>query len=161
MAPTEIDHDLGSGFSVRSQGRHTIATLSGDIDIDIASAPGLRERLIDLLRPHPGQIVIDLSGASFCDASGLAVLVGVSRRAALLGGALRLAAPAPVLTELLRLTGLHLRFEIFATVPEAIHAPARSGARDAGLPDVCARRGSSVSGRRVRGDLYGGGHGGW
>jgi anti-anti-sigma factor len=138
MAPTEIDHDLGSGFSVRRQGRHTIATISGDIDI--ASAPGLRERLIDLLRPHPSQIVIDLSGASFCDASGLAVLVGASRRAALLGGVLRLAAPAPLLAELLRLTGLDLRFEIFATVPEAIHAPVRSGARDAGLPDVCARR---------------------
>jgi anti-anti-sigma factor len=74
MAPTEIDHDLGSGFSVRSQGRHTIATISGDIDT--ASVSGLRERLIDLLRPHPGQIVIDLSGAGFCDASGLAVLVG-------------------------------------------------------------------------------------
>jgi anti-anti-sigma factor len=137
MAPTEIDHDLGSGFSsavkVVIPSRHSAATSTS------RPAPGLRERLIDLLRPHPGQIVIDLSGASFCDASGLAVLVGVSRRAAPLGGALRLAAPAPLLAELLRLTGLHLRFEIFATVPEAIHAPARSGVRDAGLPNVCAR----------------------
>lgn len=138
MAPTEIDHGLGPGFSVRNQGRYTIATISGEIDI--ASAPGLRERLMGLLRPHASQIIIDLSEVSFCDASGLAVLVGASRRAALLGGFLRLAAPAPLLTEFLRLTGLDLWFEIFATVPEAIDAPAHRPARDAGEANLCARR---------------------
>ena len=130
MAPTEIDHDLG-GFSVRNQGRYTIATISDEIDI--ASAPGLRERLMGLLRPHASQIVIDLSEVSFCEASGLAVLVGASRRAALLGGVLRLAAPTPLMSTVLRLTGLDSRFEIFAAVPEAIGAPAHPGVRHAGV----------------------------
>ena len=98
------------------------STISGEIDI--ASVPVLRERLIGLPRPQASRIIIDLSGVTFCDASGLAVLVGASRRAGLLGGVLRLAAPAPMMATVLRLTGLHSRFEIFATVSEAIGAVA-------------------------------------
>jgi anti-anti-sigma factor len=159
MAPTTIDHDLGLGFSVRNQGRYTIATISGEIDI--ASAPGLRERLIGLLQPHASQLVIDLSGVTFCDASGLAVLVGVSRRVGLLGGVLRLAAPTPLLTSLLRLTGLHSRFEIFATVLEAVDAPAHLGARDAGGPDLYARWSAQHAVGELQVTLAAGGHGEW
>ena len=94
MAPHEIDHVLpGPALSVRGQDGYTIATISGEIDI--ASAPVLRVQLVGLLRPDASRIVIDLSGVTFCDASGLAVLVAVSRRAGLLGGVLRLAASAP------------------------------------------------------------------
>jgi anti-sigma B factor antagonist len=70
---------------------------------------------------------------TFCDASGLAVLVGVARRVGVLGGVLRLAAPAPLVSALLRLTGLDAWFEIFATMPEAIGVPAHPGVRDAGV----------------------------
>ena len=58
---------------------------SGTVPAGIASAPVLREWLLGLLRPDVSRIVIDLSGVAFCDASGLAVLVGASRRAGLLG----------------------------------------------------------------------------
>jgi len=93
----------------------------------------LREHLLGLLRPGASRLVADLSGVTFCDASGLAVLVGVARRAGLLGGVLRLAAPAPLMSTVLRLTGLDSRLEIFATVPEATGAPVREGVRDAGV----------------------------
>lgn len=133
MAPTETDPDLpGLRLSVRDQGGCTIAAVSGEIDI--ASAPILRERLLDLLQPHASQIIVDLSGVTFCDASALAVLVGVGRRAGLLGGVLRLAAPTPLVSRLLRLTGLQSRFEIFATVPQAIGAPVQSTTSETGVP---------------------------
>jgi anti-sigma B factor antagonist len=126
MAPHEVDHVLPvPALSVRGQDGYTIVTISGDIDI--ASVPALREQLLGLLRPGASRLVIDLSGVTFCDASGLAVLVGVARRADLLGGVLRLVAPAPLMAKVLRLTGLHSRFEIFATVPEAMSAPANPG----------------------------------
>jgi len=51
-----------------------------------------------------------------------------------LDGVLRLAAPTPVAAALLRLTGLDWRFEIFATVPDAIGAPVHGGAGEAGAP---------------------------
>jgi anti-anti-sigma factor len=132
MAPREIDHvSPAAVLSVRRHDGYTIVAISGEIDI--ARAPVLREQLLGLLRPGASRLVIDLSGVTFCDASGLAVLVGVARRADLLGGVLRLAAPAPLMSTILRLTGLDSRFEIFAAVPEATGAPAHPGVRDAGV----------------------------
>ncbi len=132
MTPHEIDYSLqGLTLSVRSQNGYTIAAISGDLDI--ASVPALREQLLGLLRPDASRIVADLSGVTFCDASGLAVLIGVGRRARLLGGVLRLAAPSPPVVTVLRLTGLDRQFEIFATGPAATSGPARLSVPDAGL----------------------------
>jgi hypothetical protein len=66
--------------------------------------------------------------------AGFGVLVAASRRAGLLGGVLHLAAPAPLTATALRLTGLDSRFEIFATVPEALAHPLTPGVRDADVP---------------------------
>jgi anti-anti-sigma factor len=133
MAPQEIDLVLpGFALSVRGQDGYTIMTISGELDI--ASVPVLRDQILGLLRPQAGRIVIDLSGVTFCDASGLAALVGASRRAGKLDGVLRLAAPTPLAAALLCLTGLDSRFEIFATVPDAIRAPVHGGAGEAGAP---------------------------
>jgi anti-sigma B factor antagonist len=138
MAPHEIDHvPPGPELSVRSQGGYTIVAISGEIDI--ASVPVLRERLIGLPQPQASRIIIDLSRVTFCDASGLAVLVGASRRAGLLGGVLRLAAPAPMMATVLRLTGLHSRFEIFGSVSQAIGAVTHPGRGEADMskPAAC------------------------
>ena len=94
MTPPEIEYSLqGLTLSVRSQNGYTIAAIGGDLDI--ASVPALREQLREVLGPDASRMVVDLSGVTFCDASGLAVLIGIRRRAGLLGGVLRLAAPAP------------------------------------------------------------------
>lgn len=131
MAPHEIDHDLHApALSISSQDGYTVATISGDLDI--ACVPVLREQLLGVLGPRASRIVIDLSGVTFCDASGLALLVGVGRRARLLDGVLRLAAPAPPVATVLRLTGLDLHFQTFATLPAAIRAPAHQGVRGPG-----------------------------
>jgi anti-sigma B factor antagonist len=123
MTPHEIDLPAPA-LSVRDQDGYTITAISGDLDI--ARVPAVREQLLGILGPHLSRIVVDLAGVTFCDASGLAVLIGASRRAWLLGGVLRLAAPPPPpVTAVLRLTGLDLQLEIFATVPAAISAPAR------------------------------------
>ena len=132
VAPHEMDHYLPApALCIRREDDFTIVTLSGEIDI--ARVPVLREQLLGLLRPGASRLVVDLSGVTFCDASGLAVLVGAARRAGLLGGFLRLAAPAPLISTVLRLTGLDSRFEIFAAVPDAIGAPAHPGGRDPGV----------------------------
>jgi anti-anti-sigma factor len=104
-------------LSVSSRDDCVIATISGDLDI--ASGPALREELLHLLGTEVSHIVVDLSAVTFCDSSGLAVLIGVGRRAGLLGGWLRLVAPAPQVTAVLRLTGLDLQFEIFETTEAA------------------------------------------
>jgi anti-sigma B factor antagonist len=132
MTPHETGNSLpGLTLSVRNQDGYIITAISGDLDI--ACVPAAREQLLGTLGPHASRMIVDLSGVTFCDASGLAVLIGASRRAWLLGGVLRLAAPAPPVAAVLRLTGLDLQFEIFATVPAATSAPARPRVPGAGL----------------------------
>jgi anti-sigma B factor antagonist len=99
-------------------------------ELDSASAPALRERLLSLLRPGSSRLFVDLSRVSLCDASGLAVLVGISRRAQRLGGFLRLAAVSPQADQVLRITGLHRYLPVspLSTQPRPIPpAPGTTG----------------------------------
>jgi anti-sigma B factor antagonist len=110
----------GLGVSWRIEGSYAVGVLSGELDIACAAA--LREQLLGLLRLRSGRLVIDLSAVGYCDASGLSVLVVTGRRAELLGGVLRLAAPPPVIASALRAMGLHRRFDVFGTVQAATAA---------------------------------------
>jgi hypothetical protein len=65
-------------------------------------------------------LIIDLSALEHADASGLAVLVSSRRRARLLGGSLRLAAPSPEVARVLSAAGLNQHLDIFPTVRAAI-----------------------------------------
>jgi anti-anti-sigma factor len=107
--------------SVAERAGCVIITLRGELDI--ASAPALREELGVVLKPEACRLIIDLSAIRYADASGIAVLVGGLRRAGLLGGWLRLAAPTPAITEVLAVTGLNRHFTTFPTVETAIVGP--------------------------------------
>ena len=143
---------VGLSLSWRTQGEHAIVALTGELDI--ACAAVLREQLLGLLRLHAARLVIDLFGVSYCDASGLAVLVGTGRRAELLGGVLRLAAPRPAVDSALRVTGLHRRFDIFPTVSAAVAAGPVPGAPVASKPGVLlsppAKMGAGVASGAAR-----------
>jgi anti-sigma B factor antagonist len=99
-----------------------VVALSGVLDI--TSAPALREHLLRVVHQCAGRLVIDLAAVSHADISGLTVLVGTGRRARLLGGFLRLAAPVPDVAGILTATGLSLQLDIYATVEAAINGPA-------------------------------------
>jgi anti-anti-sigma factor len=111
----EISTDME--LSVLNRSTHTLLRLRGEIDV--AAAPGLRERLSALLRPGMGLVILDLSGVSFCDASGLGVLVGSHRRALIMGVTLRLTALRPPLARLLRIHGLDRVLTIYPALPDA------------------------------------------
>ena len=119
MTPLEITPlPCALRLSTHFRAGYCVAALSGELDI--VSVPELREQLLGVLRPDASRLIVDLSHVSFCDASGLAVLVGTNRRARLLGGVLRLAAPTPPVLEALRITGLDLQLDVFPTVSAAI-----------------------------------------
>ena len=130
-----------SVISRTNRGGYVIAALSGDLGI--ASAPALREQLLSLLRAA-SHLIIDLSAVEHADASGLAALVGSGRRARLLGGSLRLAAPSPEVARVLSATGMNQQLDIFPTIraaitgqprlPEAIFPSATVLARSPGQP---------------------------
>jgi anti-anti-sigma factor len=139
-------HDASLSLTSRAdRGGYVVAELSGELGI--ASAPALREQLISLLRAA-SHLIIDLSAVEHADASGLAVLVGSGRRARLLGGSLRLAAPSPGVARVLSATGLNQHLDIFPTVrtaiigqprlPDAIFPPATVPARGHRIDGVIA-----------------------
>ena len=84
--------DIGPATSAGPTGPDGAVIVDIGGDLDIASAPAVRERLLSLLRPGACRLVIDMSAVRYADASGLAVLVSTQRRALLFGGELRLAA---------------------------------------------------------------------
>jgi anti-anti-sigma factor len=89
-------------------------------DLDIVTAPAVRERLLSLLRPGACRLVIDMSAVRYADASGLAVLASTQRRAVLLGGGVRLAALRPEVAGVLTVTGLSRQLAAYPTVAAAV-----------------------------------------
>lgn len=84
-------------------------------DLDLAAVPRVRETLHDALSVRPGQLVVDLSRCGFVDASALAMLLDVHRRAWRAGGVLTLRGCSPRVLRLLSLTGLSRVFDLAQT----------------------------------------------
>jgi len=93
-------------------------------ELDIAAAPRLYAGLTEIMRRHTPDLVLDLSALTFCDSSGVTVLVRLAEAARLLGGELVLAAPAPRVAKVLRLTGVDRTFTVHPTVLAASRGPA-------------------------------------
>jgi anti-anti-sigma factor len=123
----------------RAAGADVIARLRGELVI--AGVPALRDELAGLLRHGPTRLVIELSGVTHCDISGLAVLVGAGNRARRAGGSLGLAALSPPVDAILHATGLHRHLEVFGTAAAALSGrddlapgPAAGAGRDRAAP---------------------------
>ena len=106
-------------FSV-STGRHGSVVVTPRGELDIVSAPAVRERLLSLLGADASHLVVDMSAIRYADASGLAVLVSTKRRAVLLGGTLRLAALRPEVAGVLTAAGLGRDLAVYPSVQAAI-----------------------------------------
>lgn len=90
----------------------TIVRLSGRIDIFTTLA--LRRRLIRALTHSAGPLTLDLSQVTSCSAGGLAVLVGLQRRARSQHVTLTLRGLSPFMVRLLTVSGLEHHFVITA-----------------------------------------------
>src|SRR5258706_9382233 len=96
------------GLVVREQDGWTVLTVSGEIDI--ATAPGLRERLHGLLAENRQKIVVDLDDVGFLDSTALGVLVGVLKRARGEEGDVRIVVTQPRVRKVFEITRLDSAF---------------------------------------------------
>jgi anti-sigma B factor antagonist len=69
---------------VTTTGRFTVVRVGGEIDL--ASAPELRQCLDQTINGGSRQLVVDLRQVGFMDSVGLGVLVGARRRLLAAGG---------------------------------------------------------------------------
>src|SRR5689334_658066 len=69
------------GLSFDSACDDGVARLVVAGEVDLASASALAERALALLEDGPAQLVLDMSGVTFCDSAGLNALFRVYARA--------------------------------------------------------------------------------
>jgi anti-sigma B factor antagonist len=96
-------------------------------EIDMYTAPRLRELLIDLVSKGSYQLVVNLDKVGFLDSTGLGVLVGGLKRVRAHDGSLELVCTQQRILKILKITGLTDVFGIYQTVDQAIAA--RKGRR--------------------------------
>ena len=91
-------------------------------EIDMYTAPRLRELLIDLAVTGSYQLIVNLGQVGFLDSTGLGVLVGGLKRVRAHDGSLDLVCTQPRILKILTITGLTKVFGIYETVDQAIAA---------------------------------------
>jgi len=105
------------GISTDQDGDVCTVTLEGEVDV--YTAPRLKEELTKVLERGCVSVIIDLEKVSFIDSSGLGVLVGALRRAREKGGAVRIVCTRDSVLKIFRITGLDKVFPIFSDASEA------------------------------------------
>lgn len=91
-------------------------------EVDVYTAPRLKDRLLQLERDGMHSLVVDLAQVGFIDSVGLGVLIGALRRARAGGGTLVLSGPNPRIRRILDITGLSSAFTVVADVDEGVTA---------------------------------------
>jgi anti-sigma B factor antagonist len=91
-------------------------------EVDVHSAPHLRDRLISTIDSGTRSLVVDLTALGFIDSTGLGALVAARNHADEQHVALRLVCTSERLLKLFRITGLHEVFSIYPTVEAAVGA---------------------------------------
>ncbi len=79
-------------------------------ELDIATAEQAYAYISEIIDGRQASVSVDLSGLTFCDASGLGVLAKIARHARQAGRQLRLTAARPSLLRIMRITGLDRAF---------------------------------------------------
>ena len=98
----------------------TVVEVSGEIDV--YTAPKLREKLISLVEEGSYQLIVDMEGVEFLDSTGLGVLVGGLKRVRAHDGWIDLVCSQSRILRIFKITGLNKVFSIHNSVDEAIAA---------------------------------------
>jgi anti-sigma B factor antagonist len=106
-----VDLDLEES----QRGEHHVLSVGGEIDV--YTAPTLRERLDEVLNQGTRSLCIDLTGVQFLDSTGLGVLVGTMKK---IGseGSLVIVCNRPHILKVFEITGLAKVFDIRSSIDE-------------------------------------------
>lgn len=87
---------------------YRIISVTGELDI--ATSEQAYSYISEVIDCWPTPVSVDLSGLTFCDASGLGVLARIARHARQAGRQLKLTSARPSLLKIMRITGLDRAF---------------------------------------------------
>ena len=95
-----------------------VVSVSGDVDLH--SAPELRDRLAAIIDEEGAVVTVDLSETSFLDSMALGVLLEARKRLAAIGGELELVVSNPDIRRVFEITMLDRVFTIHLSRAAAI-----------------------------------------
>lgn len=102
----------------RHEGGHTIIEVGGEIDV--YTAPKLRDKITELVSSGEYDLVIDMERVDFLDSTGLGVLVGGLKKVRANDGSMRLICNQERLLKIFRITGLAKVFVIHESQADAL-----------------------------------------
>ncbi|GAB3654456.1 anti-sigma factor antagonist BldG [Nocardioides korecus] len=97
-------------LETREVGSRTIVSVGGEIDV--YTAPKLRDQIGELVTDGRHDLLIDLEGVDFLDSTGLGVLVGGLKKVRAQDGSMELICSQDRLLKIFRITGLAKVFTI-------------------------------------------------
>jgi anti-sigma B factor antagonist len=112
--------DVELSVVTRREGVRMVISVTGEIDV--YTAPTLRERLNELVADGEYHLVVDMAGVDFLDSTGLGVLVGGLKRARSHEGTLQLVCDQEKILKVFRITGLTKVFPIYTSLEGALAA---------------------------------------
>lgn len=107
-------------LATRTVGGFAVVVVGGEVDV--YTAPQLRERLFELVDAGAEHVVVDLGRVDFLDSTGLGVLVGVLKRLRTAGGSFALVCDREPLLKIFRITALDQVLPLYSTVDAATGA---------------------------------------
>ena len=91
-------------------------------EIDVYTAPKLRDKISELVGEGHHQLLIDMAAVDFLDSTGLGVLVGRLKAVRMLEGVMRVVITNPRVLRNFQITGLEKIFTIDSTAADAVAA---------------------------------------
>lgn len=118
---------MDQAFGVTEECRNgtSVVTVSGEVDV--ATAPALRDCVERVVERDEGAVVVDLLGVTFIDSTGLGVLIGAHRRCVDDGRELRVVVGEPRILKVFEITGLTDLFPIHPSLELATATGAGGG----------------------------------
>lgn len=111
---------MDQAFHIADEEIGGVPVVSAAGEIDVATAPPLRDRLQALTTSGRSTVVVDLLRVTFLDSTALGVLVGALKRCRESGGDLPLVITEPRILKVFEITGLTGVFSIHNSVDEAV-----------------------------------------
>lgn len=106
----EVSTESGSGY--------VLVSVVGEVDV--ATAPLLRDRLEEAVAEGFPTVVVDLTGVTFLDSTALGVLIEASKLCEAAGRTMRIAVSEPRILKIFEITGLTEFFDIRSTRQQAV-----------------------------------------
>ncbi|GLH98337.1 STAS domain-containing protein [Micromonospora sp. CPCC 205371] len=107
-------------LATRTIAEHTVLEVGGEVDV--YTAPRLRERLVELIDGGAPHVIVDLNRVDFLDSTGLGVLVGAHKKLRNTGRTFALACDKEPLLKIFRITALDQVFPLYPSVKAATEA---------------------------------------